>query len=331
MPNDVITRVAVVGAGTLGAQIAALCAAGGAATVVTDVSPEALERARGRIGSELLPAIAAAGMGTRSAAEAFAGLAFEPDVEAAVRGVDLVVEAVKEDAAVKTELFGRLSRANPTAILATNSSSIPSSRIVGEVADPSRVCNAHFFGPIWVRTMVELMSCGATDPAVLDRLKAFTDGLGLVTAIVRTESKGFIINRIWRAVKRESLAVVDQGVAEPEDVDRLWRIFFQTDYPPFGVMDMVGLDVVRDIETSYQRESLDPTDVPSATLERMIGAGLLGEKTGRGFYAHPDPAYLRDDFVRPATAGDASAESGGEDGSANRSTGVGSPGDESPG
>lgn len=298
--NHPITRVAVVGAGTLGAQIAALSAAGGTETVVTDALPEALDRAATRIETELLPPIEAAGLGTRSARDAFSTMTFEPDVEAAVRGADLVVEAVKEDAAVKTELFGRLSRLAPEAILATNSSSIPSSRIIGEVADPSRVLNTHFFGPIWVRTMVELMSCGATDPAVIDRVKTFTDGLGLVTAIVRVESKGFIINRIWRAVKRESLRVVDEGVADPEDVDRLWRIFFQTDYPPFGVMDMVGLDVVRDIETSYQRETLDPTDLPSPTLDRLIAAGCLGEKTGQGFYIHPNPAYARPDFLRPS-------------------------------
>ena len=299
MTTQPITRVAVVGAGTLGAQIAALCAARGAATVVTDALPVALARAATRIETEILPPIEAAGMGTCSAHDAFSALIFEPDIEAAVRGADLVVEAVTEDAAVKTELFGRLSRLAPEAILATNSSSIPSSRIIGEVDDPSRVLNAHFFGPIWVRTMVELMSCGATDPAVVDRVKTFTDGLGLVTAVVRVESKGFIINRIWRAVKRESLRVVDEGVADPEDVDRLWRIFFQTDYPPFGVMDMVGLDVVCDIETSYQRETLDPTDSPSPTLNRMIAEGRLGEKTGQGFYTHPDPAYARPDFLKP--------------------------------
>ena len=296
-----ITRVAVVGAGTLGAQIAALCAAGGAETVVTDALPDALARAATRIETELLPPIEAAGMGTRSAQDAFAALRFETDVETAVRGVDLVIEAVKEDAAVKTELFGRLSRVAPEAILATNSSSIPSSRIIGDVADASRVCNAHFFGPIWIRTMVELMSCGETDPAVIDRLKTFTDGLGLVTAVVRIESKGFIINRIWRAVKRESLRVVDEGVADPEDVDRLWRIFFQTEHPPFGTMDYVGLDVVRDIEQSYQRESLDPTDTPSPTLDRMIDEGRLGEKSGQGFYTYPDPAYARPDFLRPSS------------------------------
>ena len=106
--------------------------------------------------------------------------------------------------------------------------------------------------------------------------------LGLVAPIVRSESKGFIINRIWRAVKRESLRVVDDGVATPEDIDRLWMIFFQTEYAPFGVMDMVGLDVVPDIEWSYQRTpSIRPTSRRPA-LAKMIDDGKLGEKSGRG-------------------------------------------------
>ena len=162
---------------------------------------------------------------------------------------------------------------------------------------PERVINMHFFAPIWVRTMVELMTCGQTDKSVLLRAQQFSQGLGLVAPIVRTESKGFIINRIWRAVKRESLRVVDEGVADPEDIDRLWMIFFQTEYAPFGVMDMVGLDVVRDIEWSYQRETADPTDTPSPRLAEMIERGLLGEKSGQGFYSHPNPAYSQPGFI----------------------------------
>jgi 3-hydroxybutyryl-CoA dehydrogenase len=162
----------------------------------------------------------------------------------------------------------------------------------------------HFFAPIWVRTMLELMSCGATGEAVLQRAKAFGESLGLTTAVVRGQSKGFIINRIWRAVKRESLRVVDEGVADPEDIDRLWMIFFQAKLAPFGTMDMVGLDVVRDIEWSYQQETLDPTDTPSPTLLRLIAEGKLGEKSGQGFYSHPNPTYARPDFLAGAKGDD---------------------------
>ena len=114
---------------------------------------------------------------------------------------------------------------------------------------------------------------------------------------MRTESKGFIINRIWRAIKRESLRVVDEGVADPQDVDRLFMLFFGTTSPPFGLMDMVGLDVIEDIEASYQAVSSDPSDTPSAVLRALVSAGNLGEKTGSGFYQHPNPAYQQKSFL----------------------------------
>ncbi len=135
--------------------------------------------------------------------------------------------------------------------------------------------------------------CGATRPEVMAAVERFAKSLGLVTAVVRGDSKGFIINRVWRAVKRESFRVVDEGHADPADVDRLWMLFFGTPYGPFGIMDMVGLDVVADIETSYQKVATDPSDQPSAVLHQKLAQGDLGEKSGRGFYAHPDPEYTR--------------------------------------
>ena len=208
-------------------------------------------------------------------------------------GADIVIEAVREDLDTKRALFAELSRLAPDAILTTNSSSLPSSQIAPAVDDPGRLLNTHFFAPIWSRAMVELMGSGATRPEVMAAVERFGKSLGLVTAVVRGDSKGFIINRVWRAVKRESLRVVDEGHADPADVDRLWMLFFGTPYGPFGIMDMVGLDVVADIETSYQRVATDPADQPSAILHEKLQEGHLGEKSGRGFYTHPDPEYTR--------------------------------------
>jgi 3-hydroxybutyryl-CoA dehydrogenase len=292
-----IRRIAIVGAGTMGAQIGSLIAAHGYPVALTDAMPEALARAALRIEDQILPEISRAGIGTQSISDARARITFEPDLARAVGNAHLVIEAVREDVDVKTELFAQLDALNPDVILATNSSSIPSRNVISRVANPRRVLNMHFFAPIWVRTMVEIMTCGQTEESVLQRSQQFGVDIGLVAPIIRTESKGFIINRIWRAVKRESLRVVDEGVASPEDVDRLWMIFFQTNLAPFGIMDMVGLDVVRDIEWSYQRETLDPTDRPSTRLAEMIERGDLGEKTGRGFYTYPDPAYAAPEFI----------------------------------
>jgi 3-hydroxybutyryl-CoA dehydrogenase len=295
--SGAIATVAIVGSGTMGAQIGSLAAFAGRTVRIYDALPEALHRAKGRIKDDILPAIAAGRHLDGDIESVLARVTFVERLDDAVDGVDLVIEAVKEDIDVKRSVFAELSRLAPNAILATNSSSIPSSRVADVVEHPERLLNMHFFAPIWVRTMLELMSCGHTSDEVLQRTFAFGQSLGLVTAIVRGESMGFIINRIWRAVKRESLRVVDEGVANPEDIDRLWMLFFQTKYAPFGIMDMVGLDVVRDIEWSYQRETLDPTDLPSTRLREMIEAGKLGEKSGEGFYTHPNPAYAQPGFL----------------------------------
>lgn len=292
-----IKDVAVIGAGTMGAQIATLAAFSGRNVRLFDSFPAAMDAASKRIERQIAPEIAAAGMLPAEPTAALARLSFAGSLAEVVDGADLVIEAVREDIDVKRALFAELDRIAPDAILSTNSSSIPSGMIASALTRPERLLNTHFFAPIWVRTMLEVMSCGSTEPEIVDAAVRFGRSLGLATVAVNGESKGFIINRIWRAVKRESLRVVDDGIASPEDVDRLWMIFFQTAYAPFGIMDMVGLDVVKDIEWSYQRETLDPTDKPSETLIRMIAVGELGEKSGRGFYSHPNPAYLNDDFL----------------------------------
>ena len=114
------------------------------------------------------------------------------------------------------------------------------------------------------------------------------------------ESTGFIFNRVWRAIKKECLTVVDEGVASFEDVDRAWMSLYGTDIGPFGLMDRVGLDVVRDIELVYYRESGDPRDKPPVLLLEKIGKGELGVKMGKGFYVYPDPAYREPGWLNRA-------------------------------
>ena len=150
--------------------------------------------------------------------------------------------------------------------------------------------------------MVELMGSGATRPEVMAAAERFGNSLGLVTAVVRGDSKGFIINRVWRAVKREVLRVVDEGHAAPEDVDRLWALFFDTEIGPFGIMDGIGLDVIADIEESYIAVATDPTDRGSPTLRGLVAEGHLGRKTGQGFYHYPNPAYEAPGWPRTKTS-----------------------------
>ncbi len=298
-PAHVISVTAVVGAGTLGAQIAAMAAASGREVRLYDVVPGAADRAIDRLREMLRPVIAR-GRLTWDLDAVLARITPVSTLADAVHDADLVIEAVREHLPTKREVFAQISDLNPNAFLATNSSSIPSSALADVVVDPGKLVNLHFFTEFWDRSAVELMSCGATTPETIRVMEAFGRSLGLFTAGVRGESKGFIINRIWRAVKRESLAVVDAGHATPEEVDRLWAFFWGTSIGPFGMMDGVGLDVVADIEDSYIAISQDPTDRRSPTLHGLVARGALGAKTGSGFYDYPNPAYRAPGWPRLA-------------------------------
>jgi 3-hydroxybutyryl-CoA dehydrogenase len=145
---------------------------------------------------------------------------------------------------------------------------------------------------------VELMRGTGTSDETLERVRLFMVSIGITPLMVLKESTGFIFNRVWRAIKRECLHLVDQGVSSFQDVDRAWMTLYETPYGPFGMMDGVGLDVVRDIERVYHEESGAERDAPPRLLLEMIERGELGVKTGKGFYTYPDPAYLEPGFLK---------------------------------
>lgn len=206
-----------------------------------------------------------------------------PDLASAVEGAWLVVEAVAEKPDLKTELFGEFdSLAAPGAILATNSSSYKSSEMIGKVTRPERVLNMHFYLP--KLRSVELMTCGKTDEAYIRFLKDTLPRWGFVPYVALKESTGLIFNRVWAAIKRETIQVLAEGIATPEDVDALFREVLSTESAPFRLMDQVGLDVVLDIEEHYAAERPNlPVEVRDL-LKSYVAQGKLGVKTGSGFY-----------------------------------------------
>jgi 3-hydroxybutyryl-CoA dehydrogenase len=280
-PADVDRRpVAVVGGGTLGRRIAAVLAAGGTDVRIADSSVEQRESARDYAAASLEDFHRALGLDNpdRGAVSAVV------DLGEAVADAWMVVEAVPERVDVKTAVFGQLDRmAESDAVLASNSSSIPSSQVIGEVTRPERVLNTHFQSPP-EHNAVELMSCGRTDPAVVDALVERLPRYGLVPFRVRRESDGFIFNRIWAAIKRECLMVVEEGVASPEDVDAMWQLFTRPGTPPFRLMDVVGLDVVLAIEEHYAAVRKGIPEGPRRLLREYLEQDRLGRKSGRGFY-----------------------------------------------
>ena len=297
---DGIDRVCVFGAGTLGWQIALQSASHKHQVNLYDLSPEALKNARRNIENELEAWVEAGGITAEARKATIKLVRFEADPVKAVAGVDLVIEAVPERLELKRKVFKELdATCGPDTIISTNSSSIRISLIEDATRRMDRVLNTHFYSNPWRSHIVELMRGHTTSDDTMTRVGGFMRSIGMLPLVVRKESTGFIFNRVWRAVKRECLHLVDDGVASYEDVDRAWMSYYGTQMGPFGLMDKVGLDVVRDIENVYYGESRDPRDAPPRLLIDKVEKGELGVKTGRGFYSYPNPAFLNPGFLEP--------------------------------
>jgi 3-hydroxybutyryl-CoA dehydrogenase len=267
----------IVGAGTLGRRIALMQATGGGEVRLVDTCSRALDEAKAFIESELPNLLSSTG-------KAPATLVFGSDLRTALDGAWLVTEAVPEKLELKKQVFAELDRLAPAdAILASNSSSYPTSQFIEDVSRSERVANTHYYLPP-TANIVEIMSCGKTDPAVIDLLLRQLPVYGFDPFYVQRESVGFIYNRIWAAIKRESLAVVAEGVASPEEVDRIFTKLTGAAAGPFRLMDRVGLDVVLDIEEHYAEVYPSLPASPRELLRQYTGKNWLGVKTGRGFF-----------------------------------------------
>lgn len=275
---DTSRPTAVIGSGTLGQRIALMLASAGGEVRLYDPKAEQAEAGRLYVESELGNVVAARQSATAGHIRVAASL------EDALTNVWMAVEAVPERLDLKTKLFGDLDRLAPAdAVLASNSSSYPSSQLIEQVSRPERVINTHYYMPP-EQVAVEIMSCGKTDAAVVALLMERFPAYGLVPFHVRSESVGFIFNRIWAAVKREALAVVAEGASTPEDVDRIAHVLTSAPGGPFRMMDKVGLDVVLDIEEHYAETRPCVPSGPRELLRKYIDEGRLGVKSGRGFY-----------------------------------------------
>jgi 3-hydroxybutyryl-CoA dehydrogenase len=281
LPADVDERpIAIDGAGTLGRRIAAVYAAGGTDVHIFDLSAEQRAAAREYVGEHLDETRRTLGLSDARTGQVEA---FD-DLADAVRGAWMVIEAVPERVDLKRKVLAQLDEAaDDDAILASNSSSLPTSQLIDDVKHPERVLNTHYQQPPELNS-VELMSSGKTDDSLIDVLMEKIPQYGFEPFRVRRESDGFIFNRVWAAIKRECLLVVAEGVATPDDVDAMWSIFTKAGIPPFRLMDRVGLDVVRNIEEHYASTRPGLPEEPRKLLHEYIDEGKVGVKSGRGFY-----------------------------------------------
>lgn len=273
-----INIVGIIGAGFTGKQIAAQTALHGFIVKVYDISPKVIEDAKKYINGILK---------RKNLPEAIQKVSYHSDLDEALKDVDLVIEAVPENLELKKIVFSEIdNRAPAHTIIGTNSSSYPVSKIESVVKRKDKVLNLHFYPPIPLRPMVDIMRGSETSDETFETGKNWIEDIKCEPLVVNKECLGFVFNRIWHAVKKECLKIWDGGYADIKTVDTAWKIFTGMKMGPFTTMDGIGLDVIYAVESSYYNESRDPSDKPPDALRQMVENGDLGMKSGKGFYTY---------------------------------------------
>jgi 3-hydroxybutyryl-CoA dehydrogenase len=285
MTADDVTRIAVVGAGQMGAQIALQAALHGFRVTLNDLSTDLLQGAIKKNRPHLERRVAKGQM-TRDAMQATLDrLRLEPDLDRAVGEADFVIEAIVERLGPKTECFGRLDRAAPAhAILATNSSTLGNSLLAPATRRPDKCVNMHFFYPPLVMRLVEVVKGPETSEETVQITAEVTRRMGREPVILRKEVPGFVANRILYAMRKEAYFLLEQGVAGFADIDKAVRLGLNHPMGPFELADLSGLDVGYSAQLEASERSKDPRDRPPRALRVRVERGDLGRKTGRGFY-----------------------------------------------
>jgi 3-hydroxybutyryl-CoA dehydrogenase len=280
-----IERVGVVGGGLMGSGIAEVNARAGKDVIVVESSPAAVEAARQRLESSLKRAES---RGKIESADADVARNRVVEDLAALADRDIVIEAIVEDEQAKTDLFRRLDEivTSPDAILASNTSSIPIMKLAVATKRPSHVLGVHFFNPVPVLKLVELVPSLMTDEATTERARAFVqDDLGK-TAIDCQDRAGFVVNALLIPFILSAIRMFESGFASAEDIDHGLVLGAAHPQGPLALADLIGLDTVKAVAESLYEEFKEPLYAAPPLLARMVEAGLLGRKTGRGFYTY---------------------------------------------
>lgn len=277
----------------MGRRIAHGCVVCGVRARIYDVSASAREKAVATV-RRYLREYARSGAVDVEAASAL----LDPceDIPTCAADADWLIETVPEDLELKRTVLAKMSEAAPdAAYIASNTSSLPGSWLAPSLERPERFVNMNFGATDHPK--VEVMGHDGTSPDTIEAAKRLLRQLDLVPIVALREIQGYPTNRIWRAIKKESLHLIAGGYTTAENIDRAWMLDWHVAMGPCGLMDVVGLDVVRDIENVYYEASGDPSDKPPEFLEEMIERGELGLKSGKGFYEYPAPAFERDGWL----------------------------------
>ena len=277
-------QVGVVGAGFMGTGIAESVARAGAAVRLFEPEELPLQRSRQRLRDSAARAVAAGKLGEDDANALEERVSWHRELEE-LGGCELVIEAVTEDLALKSELFNRLDAALPDAVLASNTSSIPIAQLAAATTRPHRVLGLHFFSPVPVMRLVEIVVALQTDDATVAYAERFEQEIG--KAHIRSKDRaGFIVNFLLVPYLFSAIRMLEEGFAEAEAIDEGMRLGCGHPMGPLQLSDFVGLDVLQSVGDSLLDEFSRPEYAPPPLLRRMVAAGRLGRKSGRGFYPY---------------------------------------------
>jgi len=279
-----IKRILVVGAGTMGNGIAQTAAVAGYQTTMTDIDPKAIDRAMSTIGRSV-DKLAVKGVITEEQKAAALSLASSADLEPA-RQADLVIEAATENPAVKLQLFADLDRLAPGhAVLASNTSSIPLTKIGSATGRPEKVIGMHFFNPVAMMALVELIRGLQTSQETYAAVEAVAKKIGKHPVQVRN-SPGFVVNRMLCPMINEAAFALAEGLATAEQIDEAMKLGANHPIGPLALCDLIGLDVELAVMQVLFEGFKDPKYRPAPLLVEMVEAGYLGRKSGRGFFSY---------------------------------------------
>lgn len=279
-------QLAVVGAGLMGSGIAQVAAQAGWHVVLRDVTPQALERGLAGIRSSYDRFVAKGTLAREDADAALGRITTTTDL-GAIAEAQVVVEAIFEQLEVKAELFVELDRiCADGAVLATNTSAIPVTRIAAVTRRPESVVGTHFFSPVPMMRLCELVRGFKTSDETLARARSFAEGVGKTCIVVNRDVAGFVTTRLISALVMEAVALYESGVATAEDIDTACKLGFGHAMGPLATTDLTGVDILRHASMNIYTETADEKFFPPEILSRMVTAGDLGRKSGRGFYAY---------------------------------------------
>jgi 3-hydroxybutyryl-CoA dehydrogenase len=279
-----IKRLAVIGAGTMGHGIAHVAALAGIDVALNDVADGPIEQGLAAIRRNLDKGIEKGKVREAQRDAALAHLRGEADLEIAVSDADLVIEAVPEKLELKQEIFRRVEGAAPAgALLASNTSSLPVAQIAGATGTPERVVGMHFFNPVHLMPLLEVVRADATAESSVERAVEVGRTLGKEPIVVR-DAPGFASSRLGLVLGLEAMRMVEQQVASPEDIDKAMTLGYRHPMGPLKLTDLVGLDVRLAIAEHLHRELGSEAFRPPEILRDLVAEGRLGKKSGRGFY-----------------------------------------------